>query len=54
MARTNFHVALLRGINVGGRNRLPMATLRELFVEAGATEVSTYIQSGNSAPGETG
>jgi uncharacterized protein (DUF1697 family) len=41
------HIALLRGINVGGHNRLPMATLRELFVAAGASEVATYIQSGN-------
>jgi uncharacterized protein (DUF1697 family) len=43
----NRHIALLRGINVGGHNRVPMATLREMFVEAGATEVATYIQSGN-------
>lgn len=41
------HVALLRGINVGGHNRVPMATLRELFVDAGAAAVTTYIQSGN-------
>lgn len=41
------HVALLRGINVGGHNRVPMAALREMFVAAGASEVSTYIQSGN-------
>lgn len=41
------HVALLRGINVGGRNKLPMKTLVQLFEDAGATEVRTYIQSGN-------
>lgn len=41
------HVALLRGINVGGRARVPMDRLREVFVEAGCTEVVTYIQSGN-------
>jgi len=41
------HVALLRGINVGGHNRVPMAGLREMFVAAGASEVATYIQSGN-------
>jgi uncharacterized protein (DUF1697 family) len=41
------HVALLRGINVGGHHKLPMATLRQLFVDAGASEVETYIQSGN-------
>jgi len=41
------HVALLRGINVGGRNRLPMSELRDLFTEAGCRDVQTYIQSGN-------
>lgn len=41
------HVALLRGINVGGKNLLPMAELAALFEAAGAHEVSTYIQSGN-------
>lgn len=40
-------VALLRGINVGGRNKLAMAELRELFVELGLEDVSTYINSGN-------
>jgi uncharacterized protein (DUF1697 family) len=40
-------VALLRGLNVGGRNRLPMSELVALFEEAGAGEVRTYIQSGN-------
>ncbi|MFO7561866.1 MAG: DUF1697 domain-containing protein [Enhygromyxa sp.] len=46
-ARQNRHVALLRGINVGGKNRLAMATLRRMFEDAGAAEVQTYIQSGN-------
>ncbi|MPZ26061.1 MAG: DUF1697 domain-containing protein [Micromonosporaceae bacterium] len=41
------HVALLRGINVGGRNRVAMADLRELLTSLGHTEVSTYVQSGN-------
>jgi uncharacterized protein (DUF1697 family) len=41
------HVALLRGINVTGNNRLPMAALTEMFVAAGCTDVKTYIQSGN-------
>ncbi len=41
------YVALLRGINVGGRNKVPMATLREAMEAAGHTDVSTYIQSGN-------
>ncbi|MEE4302652.1 MAG: DUF1697 domain-containing protein [Wenzhouxiangella sp.] len=43
----NMRVALLRGINVGGHNRIPMADLRELCSEIGWEEVATYIQSGN-------
>jgi uncharacterized protein (DUF1697 family) len=41
------HVALLRGINVGGRNRVAKADLREVVLGLGHTEVATYIQSGN-------
>lgn len=41
------HVALLRGINVGGHNKLPMADLRAIAVDSGLTDVGTYIQSGN-------
>lgn len=41
------HVALLRGINVGGKNKLPMKTLGAIFTAAGAESVRTYIQSGN-------
>jgi len=41
------HVALLRGVNVGGKNRLPMAELSAMFARAGCTDVRTYIQSGN-------
>ena len=41
------HVALLRGINVGGRNMLPMADLVRMFTRAGCERVQTYIQSGN-------
>lgn len=41
------HVALLRGVNVGGKNRLPMKELAALFEAAGCTGVRTYIQSGN-------
>ena len=40
-------VALLRGINVGTQPRIGMVALRELFSSLGATEVSTYLQSGN-------
>jgi uncharacterized protein (DUF1697 family) len=47
MARAPVHIALLRGINVGGKNRLPMAELRGLFEAAGCSDVRTFIQSGN-------
>ena len=40
-------VALLRGINVGGRTRVGMADLQRLFAGLGHTGVSTYLQSGN-------
>ncbi|MGB3966065.1 MAG: DUF1697 domain-containing protein [Planctomycetota bacterium] len=40
-------VALLRGINVGGRNKLPMADLRRIALQCGWTDVATFIQSGN-------
>lgn len=41
-------VALLRGINVGGKNRLPMSALRALCGRLGLTDVATCIQSGNA------
>ena len=41
------HLALLRGINVGGKNLVRMAELREAIEEMGFADVSTYIQSGN-------
>src|SRR6185436_8585513 len=40
-------VALLRGINVGGNKRVPMADLRNLATKLGWGKVATYIQSGN-------
>jgi uncharacterized protein (DUF1697 family) len=40
-------IAFLRGINVGGRNILPMSELKALLEELGCTDVRTYIQSGN-------
>jgi uncharacterized protein (DUF1697 family) len=40
-------VALMRGINVGGKNILPMRDLREILGELGCESVATYIQSGN-------
>jgi uncharacterized protein (DUF1697 family) len=39
--------ALLRGINVGGKNRVPMAELRAALESLGLEDVVTYIQSGN-------
>ena len=44
---TNVNIALLRGINVGGKNKLPMKDLTAMFREAGCDDVRTYIQSGN-------
>lgn len=41
------YVALLRGINVGPTTKVPMAVLRELVEAAGATEVTTLLNSGN-------
>lgn len=41
-------VALLRGINVGGHNKLPMAEFRQLLEGLGCSDVATYIQSGNA------
>ena len=40
-------IAFLRGINVGGKNRLPMKDLVAMFAEAGCDNVRSYIQSGN-------
>ncbi len=42
------HVALLRGVNVGGKNMLPMKDLAGILVDAGCADVRTYIQSGNA------
>jgi uncharacterized protein (DUF1697 family) len=44
---TEKQVALLRGINVGGKNKLPMKDLVAMFIEAGCTDVNSFIQSGN-------
>jgi uncharacterized protein (DUF1697 family) len=40
-------IALLRGINVGGHNRLPMKSLSQIFEFADCKSIKTYIQSGN-------
>jgi len=41
------HIVLLRGINLGPRNRVPMARLREALTGAGFDHVESYLQSGN-------
>jgi uncharacterized protein (DUF1697 family) len=43
---TNY-IALLRGINVGGKNRMKMTDLKQMFEGMGLHQVQTYIQSGN-------
>ncbi|HUF34016.1 MAG TPA: DUF1697 domain-containing protein [Acidimicrobiales bacterium] len=40
-------VALLRGVNVGGKNTVAMTVVRDVFESIGCEDVSTYIQSGN-------
>lgn len=41
------HVSLLRGINVGGHNLIPMTRLRGIYEALGSQDVETYLQSGN-------
>jgi uncharacterized protein (DUF1697 family) len=41
------HIALLRGVNVGGRKAVKMAALRQCLTELGCTDVQTLLQSGN-------
>lgn len=43
----NTYIVLVRGINVGGKNMLPMAGLRTCLEELGFSQVTTYIASGN-------
>ena len=42
-------IALLRGVNVGGANKLPMKELRASVESLGYRDVATYVQSGNLA-----
>ena len=42
------YALLLRGVNVGAKNSLPMAELRAMLGEAGCEDVATYVQSGNA------
>ena len=44
----SIHIALFRGINVGGKNRLPMKDLVAVLENMGCRRVHTYIQSGNA------
>jgi uncharacterized protein (DUF1697 family) len=46
-AQSASHVALLRGINVGGKHIVPMKDMAAIFAEAKCSDVRTYIQSGN-------
>lgn len=43
----NIFIALLRGINVSGKNKIKMVELKQLFSDIGFSEITTYIQSGN-------
>ncbi len=47
-------VVLLRAVNVGGRNKVPMKELRDLLADLGGTDVATYLQSGNAVVTATG
>ena len=43
----NRYIALLRGINISGKNKIPMSELKNIFVEFGFENVATYLNSGN-------
>lgn len=45
---TKRYAALLRGVNVGGHRKVPMAELRALLADLGHTDVATHLQSGNA------
>jgi uncharacterized protein (DUF1697 family) len=44
---STIYLALLRGINLGPKNKIPMLDLVEIFTQGGCKDVRTYIQSGN-------
>lgn len=48
MTDGNRFIALLRGVNVGGRGRMAMSDLREAMLDLGHGDVETYLQSGNA------
>ena len=41
------YVAFLRGVNISGKNKVPMAELKKAFEKIGFSEVKTYLNSGN-------
>lgn len=41
------YIALFRGINIGGKNKIDMSKLKEAFAELGFTDITTYLNSGN-------
>jgi uncharacterized protein (DUF1697 family) len=45
------YALLLRGVNVGAKNSLPMATLRAMLAKLDCTQIETYVQSGNAVFG---
>ncbi|MDP9035860.1 MAG: DUF1697 domain-containing protein [Myxococcota bacterium] len=48
MSTVTRYALLLRGVNVGTKNSLPMAELRAMLTAIGCTDVQTYVQSGNA------
>jgi uncharacterized protein (DUF1697 family) len=48
------YAAFLRGINIGGNNKVEMSTLKQLFESLGYSKVSTYLNSGNVVFSSTG
>ncbi|UCF21545.1 MAG: DUF1697 domain-containing protein [Gemmatimonadota bacterium] len=52
--KNKHHLALMRGVNVGGKNIIKMAELRACFEDLGFSDVATYIQSGNVLFGVSG
>jgi uncharacterized protein (DUF1697 family) len=46
--RPRTYVALLRGVNLGARNKIAMPDLRDLLVALGCEDIATYVQSGNA------
>jgi uncharacterized protein (DUF1697 family) len=47
MAKKRYAI-LLRGVNVGAKNSLPMGELRSMLTAVGCADVQTYVQSGNA------